>query len=215
MAFRRIGCEMGRRFGLAGVLISVALPAGVACGGSHRANGPPASSTLPSTRADTPRRLAGTYVRECGSAVYGGIAKNWRHDAIGAGPVAFVQAKRFVDWSSSSLAAVPGTRNRYRAQKVLVLVSSGATATVVVPRSERHRFALLYDPSLFARRSHRVSDGERRVTFHACRWHKTDKLKPAFNGGFIVAGPGCVSVDVLVKGKRRSRLVLPLGVRSC
>jgi len=160
---------------------------------------------------------SGTFVRDCRSAVYGDVGKNWRRNAIGVGSIAFVQANEFARWSRSSLAPLSGTTDRYDAQKVLVIVDSGATVTVTVPAAERRSFALLYDPSQFNKNSHRVSDGEWKVTFHACRWQQSGGFMPGFNGGFIVAGPRCVSLKVYVKGKTRSRLALPLGVaaRGC
>jgi hypothetical protein len=156
-----------------------------------------------------------TFVRECNSAVYGDVGKNWRRSAIGAGPVAFVQAKAFAQWPRPSLAPVAGTTDRYEAQKVLAIVSSGTTVTVTVPAAARRNFALLYDPSRFNRKSYRVADGEWQVTFHGCRWQDTGGLTPGFNGGFIVAGRRCVSLNVSVKDKPAKRLVLPLGVRRC
>jgi hypothetical protein len=156
----------------------------------------------------------GTFVRDCRSAVYGDLGKNWRRDAIGARPLVFVGGKAFARWSRSSLAPMRGTTDRYQAQKVLVIVNSGAAVTVSVPAAERRSFALLYDPSQFKQSSYRVSDGEWKVTFHACRWQETGGFTPGFNGGFIVAGPRCVSLDVLVQGRVRSRLSLPLGIES-
>ena len=158
---------------------------------------------------------SGTFVRDCRSAVYGDVGESWRRNAIGVGPLAFVQAKAFAGWSRSSLAPLRGTTDRYEAQKVLVIVTSGATVTLSVPAAERQSFALLYDPSQFGKRSYRVSSGEWKVTFHACRWQQAGGFVPGFNGGFIVAGPRCVVLNVFVQGKPRSRLVLPLGVARC
>jgi len=163
------------------------------------------------------RAQSGIFVRNCRSAVYGDVGKNWRRNAIGVGPIAFVQAKAFARWSRSSFAPVRGTTDRYHAQKVLVVVDSGATVTVTVPAAELRSFSLLYDPSQFDENSYRVANGERKVTFHACRWQQSGGFMPGFNGGFIVAGPRCVSLNVFVNGKPRARLSLPLGVaaRGC
>jgi hypothetical protein len=163
------------------------------------------------------RSPSGTFVRDCGSAVYGQLAQTWRRDAIGVGPVAFVQAKAFARWPRSSLAPLRGTTDRYDAQKVLVVVDSAATVTVSVPVAEQRSFALLYDSAKFNKSSYRVADGEWQVTFHACKWQETSGFVSGFNGGFIVAGPRCVKLSVSVKGKGRSRLALPLGVaaRGC
>ena len=158
---------------------------------------------------------SGTFVRYCSTAVYGDVGNNWRSNALGAGSLAFVQAKTFAEWPRSTLAPVPGTRDRYQAHKVLAIISSGATVTVTVPVAAQRNFALLYDPSRFNRRSYRVADGEWQVTFQGCRWQDADGFTPGFNGGFIVAGRRCVSLNVSVKGKPVSRLVLPLGVRRC
>jgi hypothetical protein len=161
------------------------------------------------------RVTSGITVRDCGSAVYGQLAKNWRRTAITSGAISFVQGKYFAQWSRSSLAPVRAGTDRYRAQKVLAIVDPGATVTLIVPAVERQHFALLYDLSKLSQPARRVSSGEWKVTFHACRSQPTDGFTNGFNGGFIVAGPRCVVLDMYTRGKGQQRLALPLGVARC
>jgi hypothetical protein len=93
---------------------------------------------------------------------------------------------------------------------VLVIVDRGATVQVDVPQIERRDVSLLYATAQPPGPDYRVRDGDSRVVFHACPDRATQ-----FNGGFVVAGPRCVGIDVRTDGGRRSRESIPFGVGSC
>ena len=92
---------------------------------------------------------------------------------------------------------------RYPAQKLLVVVDRGAIATVVVALKDRARVGLLYQPAV-ADPPYRITQGTSAVEFEAC--HSSTQ----FNGGFIVAGPRCVQLDVHHNGKL-TRAWIPFG----
>lgn len=84
--------------------------------------------------------------------------------------------------------------------KALVVVDRGAEVTLMIPSvTERAHVALLYDPSSFKDfNSYQLSDGEAVVIFQACPEGDGQFSGPTqFNGGFIVDGPQCATLDVL------------------
>jgi hypothetical protein len=155
-------------------------------------------------------------VRNCRTAVYGKLAPSTRKNAVTAGPV--------------SLLAVGGKRpaevEPSGAVKVLVLIQTGETATVVVPEGERERLSLLYDLGPGPKRSLRLSDGTFSARFNACtasgEWAEgkpyPDERETQFNGAFFVRGAHCAMLNVWIDGRAApSRLGLGFGVgrRPC
>ena len=103
----------------------------------------------------------------------------------------------------------------YSAQKVLVVVEPGAVVTVAIAPTATGASSLLYDPSRFNDTNrYEVSDGESAVTFQACGKGGTHVTQ--FNGGFIVAGPRCVPLEISTAndGTPRRR-VLSFGKGDC
>jgi hypothetical protein len=155
-------------------------------------------------------------VRGCPTAVYGEIAPEVRKAAVAAGPLALlvVDGGRRAAFEPSEVV------------KVLALVRSGATVTVVVPDAERPRLSLLYEFSRGPQRPLRLSDGTDSVRLSACgrseEWAQRrpypDTRETQFNGGFFVRGAHCALVEVWVEGRAEpSRLGLPFGTgdRPC
>ena len=153
-----------------------------------------------------------------------GIPRSYRSDIIRAGPFALI-ARYYATEPRSTFRSVRGRSDRYYPQKLLVVVRAGLTVTVSVPRAER-RFALLYDRSAWDipySRGYRLADGERRVTFHACR-ARTPSFVPGkhrpvgkwteFNGSVIVAGARCVTLEVRAR-RRPWRPRLSFGAGRC
>jgi hypothetical protein len=86
---------------------------------------------------------------------------------------------------------------------VLIVVEQGAVVSVAIATRMTGVASLLYDPEGFEQGGgSAVSDGAPAVTFMACPKGKAAIGPPnaatQFNGGFIVAGPRCVSVEVRV-----------------
>ena len=103
--------------------------------------------------------------------------------------------------------------------KVLALVKTGETVTLVVPEGERQRLSLLYDHGPGPKRSLRLSDGTFSVRFRACEQGEEwapgqpypDPNETQFNGGFFVRGAHCAWLEVWVDGQE-SPLPLALGL---
>jgi hypothetical protein len=155
-------------------------------------------------------------VRNCRTAVYGKLAQSTRKDAVTAGPV--------------SLLALGGERpaevEPAGEVKVLVLIQTGQSATVVVPKGERGRLSLLYDLGPGPNRPLRLSDGTVSARFNACTasedWVEgkpyPDEHETQFNGGFFVRGAQCAMLEVWVDEQARpARVGLGVGIgdRPC
>jgi hypothetical protein len=112
------------------------------------------------------------FVRTCESSVTGDLGAGWCHDAVLAGPVAFVGAKGYADDPERWF--VTGSPRMARAQKVLAVVDGD--------RPVRARdAALFYDPSEWGQ-SNRVPfrRGDGVTRFEPCtEGQKTTQ----FNGG--------------------------------
>ena len=170
-------------------------------------------------------------VRTCASRVESGLFVRrlppfYERRSVRPGPILLV-AREYAARPRSDFQPVPGRLHRYYPQKLLVLVRARSVVTVTVPRSEHH-FALLYgraDWRIPYSRGYRLADGERAVTFHACRESEPSFVPGSrrmvgrwteFNGGVIVAGARCVTLDVRVHGRTRgSRTHLSFGAGRC
>jgi hypothetical protein len=168
----------------------------------------------PAVRTCASRAESGLFVR--------GIPAYYRRRALRAGPLVLI-AGEYATRPRSDFAPVPTKPGRYYPQKLIVLVRARATVTVSVPTSER-RFALLYgrdDWGIPYSRGYRLADGERRVTFHACRAGEPSflpgKHRPVgrwteFNGSVIVARARCVTLRVRTSA-RTLKMRIPFAAR--
>jgi hypothetical protein len=158
------------------------------------------------------------YVRTCASRVIGdiGAPSAWRSSSITIARSVLLDGIRGP--SHASRAAFGGTHGRYPAGKVLVVVKQGERVTMRVPTSERRVFSLLYDPGSMegANNRYAISQGEHAVTFVACpgtspSWSRATQ----FNGGPIVAGARCVSLDVRVGDHPWRTIRVAFGRGAC
>jgi hypothetical protein len=113
--------------------------------------------------------------------------------------------------SPSLFKPVGRDKDHYEPDKILALVRSGSVVTLEVPEDQRD-VSLLYDPERWGRRSFRVADGDRAVTFHGC---KSSDDPTQFNGGFVVAGPRCATLNVIPSGRKPIPLVVSFGAGRC
>lgn len=207
-----------------GFLLGVALLAAACSSGGQG----PQSSLEPSTspagapspsESSSPGPFPGAFVRTCETSVYGDLGRGWREDekVVVIGPLAFLYPGGYANaprkWFIRHGAG-------YYSQKVLAVVDQGAVMTVAIASPATRVASLLYDPAGFEQGRYEVSDGERAVTFQACP--KGDALigppnrATQFNGGFIVAGPRCVSLEVWVGNNRTPKYrVLSFGMGDC
>jgi hypothetical protein len=159
------------------------------------------------------------FVRSCATSVFGDLGRGWRSDDAAAvvGPLALLYPGAYADEPKAWFARHDGA---YRSQKVLAVIKQGSVVTVAIAPSARGAASLLYDPGAFWQpRGYEVSDGERAVTFEACSEGEAS-LGPAhsatqFNGGFIVAGSGCVALTAWVGDSAPRRIVLSFGAGEC
>jgi hypothetical protein len=195
-------CAAGRL--LMPALAAVAVSAAVAACDENA--GPPRAADSRPSGAATPLRAE--TVRSCRTAVYGELAAGVREHAATVGPLTL-------------LAIEGGRRSAVEPSgvvKVMALVRTGETVTVVVPEGERRRLSLLYDFGRGPKRDFRLSDGTSSVRFEACTASQPypGEHETQFNGGFFVRGPQCALLDVWVEGQTGpSRLGVEIGGRPC
>jgi hypothetical protein len=170
----------------------------------------------PAVRLVAAPLVAAGLLAACTAGRSTGPAEGWRRDSVVAGPLAFVALRHAAHWPAGEL------RRRgsgYRGQKVLVVVAAGATVTVRVPAAERRHLALLYDPASWNdRNSYRIADGQPAVTFQACpaAEHPFGADGTQFNGGFVVAGPRCATLEVSTPAAPAPRqVVVSFGAGRC
>jgi hypothetical protein len=161
-------------------------------------------------------RFANAPTRGCEESVSGDLGRDWRDSTIVVGPLGLV-AIWYANESDKSFRHLG--KNRYRGQKVLVLVRRGKTVTLVVPEEARRVVSLLYDPDRWRmRNAYRVAEGNVVTTFRACegvfgvRPHEYTQ----FNGAIVVAGARCVPLDVYAEGSDEPlRAMLSFGAGRC
>jgi hypothetical protein len=151
------------------------------------------------------------YVRACEEAVFGDLGEHWRRGELSAGPVVFVGLSGLADESGTSFMSLD-EEGHYEGAKVLVVVRSGAVATVAIPPSERPFVSLHYDPARFKMLNrYLVSEGDSAVTFQACPDTWTQ-----FNGRFIVAGARCSAIEITTSPNEvPERMVVSFGNGKC
>jgi hypothetical protein len=164
-------------------------------------------------------------VRTCATRVESGLFTRRippfdRRNAIRAGPLVLL-AGEYARRPPSDFGPVPHRPGRFYLQKTVVLVRAGSVVTLRVPRSER-RLALAYrrsDWRIPYSRGYRLSDGERAITFRACRADPPSfvpgKHRPVgrwteFNGAMVVAGAHCATLAV---GRVRVRVGFGVSCR--
>jgi hypothetical protein len=187
-------------------------------GQDSRVEGRSTSSVPEASAADGEVSVPGTFVRECGTHVYGDLGKpsRWQRRSIVVGPFALV-------WIRDA-ARAPARTRAYQARqvafKVLAVVKSGREVVLSVPPFERDHVALGYDPSKW-HRFPTVANGEQTVIFVACRFVTLAEptswsAATQFHGEIIVPRPHCVVLDVRVgKDGPLRRIKTPFGRGVC
>ena len=196
----------------AGLVVALAACTAEEPAGSTAA--PPAPTTVASTRP--PAGPAGAFVRTCESSVYGDLGDGWRTQSVVVGPLAFVALR-----AAATQPAVDFRRwgGRYQGLKALAVVKAGATVTLTVPAAERRHLSLLYDPGAWKEdNQYRLADGDTAVTFQSCQPEQTPLGADGtqFNGGFLVAGARCATLEVSTPQWRTPRRVtVSFGAGRC
>jgi hypothetical protein len=152
-------------------------------------------------------------VRDCGSSGQHGVTADSLQQALTVGPISL--GGLGAELTHSGLPHTPGVRGRYLSLEAIAVVRAGATVVLVVPRAERRYVALIYSKSNFRSDGlYRIRDLASVVRFEACRDAAFNHGISQFDGGLVVAGRRCFSLDFFIAGRKRViRRRLPLGRR--
>jgi hypothetical protein len=96
----------------------------------------------------------------------------------------------------------------------IALIKAGAVVTVEVPPAERSYVGLIYDTTKFRDDgAYRIRDLESIVRFEACKNQGFNGGFRQFDGGLVVAGRRCFTLNFYVRGHpaRITRSVPPIG----
>ena len=203
---------------VAAAALVLALAACTAKAPTGRPAGPAAAPPAPTTVATTrpPAASAGAFVRTCESSVYGDLGGGWRAQSVVAGPLTFVALRYAATQPAADFRPRGG---RYQGLKALAVVAAGATVTLTVPAAERRHLSLLYDPDAWDEvGGYRIADGDTAVTFQSCPPAQlpSGAVGTQFNGGFLVAGPRCATLEVATPAWRTPRRVtVSFGAGRC
>lgn len=157
----------------------------------------------------------GETVRDCSSAI-------WTTDALPAdfppsvslGPLVFAGLAEPVPVGTApGETLVPDAEGRYRALKYPTSLDASVEGPVwlVVPESQRTRIGLAYDPETMGRPTvPERADGV--VRFEGC-----PGLVTQWNGGFVVAGATCATLEVRVgsRSAEPTNVTVPFGRDDC
>ncbi len=131
---------------------------------------------------------------------YGGVTTESRREALHVGPIALGGLGIF------KRAQLEVARQRVGLIESIAVVKAGATVTVAVPVAERNYVGLIYDKSKFREDgTYRVKDLNWVVRFEACTDPTFNYGYSQFDGGIVIAGGRCFSLDFYFNGRRFRR----------
>lgn len=180
------------------VLRSTGLGAAVSLAGCSGLAG---DFTATETPGPTPQDVSEPdYVRPCDERIYGSFTPD--HDShVDVGPLTFGLVlnymptfDRFTDGGTSV--------------KARVVIDPGAVVTLVVPEAAREHVGLNYNWNDWYDDGDPLDTTQRAVRFEACG----SGTRRQYNGGVVVTGPRCVTLDVWAEGENAPReAILPVG----
>lgn len=173
----------------------------------------PAPDSPVSSRSDASTQES--VERGCGTKVGAQLPEGWRENAISVGPVSFYAAREYGDSSQASNFQA-NEAGLYPAIKMLVVLEGDDPVEVAVAGSSVGALSLLYDrttSTIPADNHYELTAGDSAVRFLPCTHLRGEPTQ--YNGAFIVAGPGCVEIEVRVEGTEETRVRIPLGVDRC
>jgi hypothetical protein len=130
---------------------------------------------------------------------YGGVSADTLKQALRVGPIALGGL------GGLSLAQLPPRRprqQRFLALESIAIIKAGAVVTVTVPVAQRRSVGLLYDQDKFRPDGrYRVKDLDFVVRFEACKDPAFNHGISQYDGGIVVAGRRCFTLDFSIAGR--------------
>ncbi len=196
-----------RRHSIALACVPAGLIAVSACGGAapassrsvehRRAGQEQAASTAPLSPPAT------RVVRGCDSdhtgVGFGGVSADTLRHSLRAGPLALGGLGTI---SRSQLPPRRPGQQRFTALESIAIIEAGAVVTVAVPAAQRRSVGLIYDQDKFRPDGqYRVKDLDFVVRFEACKDPAFNHGISQYDGGVVVAGRRCFTLDFYIAGR--------------
>jgi hypothetical protein len=171
---------------------------------------PTSTGTLQSpAESPSPKTPPGVFVRACDDSVFGELGQGWKKASVIMGPIAFVGLHSYRDGPDRYFLSKHG---RYPALKVLAVVTGDEVISVSIAHRDTDRVRMMYDPSAWGDRNlYPLEAGDTTTVFGPCLPHRSIQ----FNGGFLVTGRICATLEVSPAGGQPLRRLVSFGALSC
>jgi hypothetical protein len=167
------------------------------------------TATLGSPAASPSPKASGVFVRACDDSVFGELGRGWKKASVIMGPIAFVGLPSYRDGPDRFFRSRHG---RYPALKVLAVVSGEGVISVSIVPGDTDRVRMMYDPAAWGERNlYPLDAGDTTTVFGPCLTHRSTQ----FNGGFLITGRTCATLEVSVGGEQPLRKLVSFGALSC
>jgi hypothetical protein len=149
------------------------------------------------------------FVRACNDSVFGELGQGWKKVSLIMGPIAFAGLRTYRDGPDRFFRSRNG---RYPPLKVLAVVTGDRVISVSIAHRDTHRVRMMYDPSAWGNRNlYPLDAGDTTTVFGPCLPHRSTQ----FNGGFLVTGRTCATLEVSIGGEEPLRKLVSFGALSC
>jgi hypothetical protein len=170
---------------------------------------PTSTDTLGSPAASPSPKAPGVFVRACDDSVFGELGQGWKKASVIMGPIAFVGLPGYRDGPDRYFRSRHG---RYPALKVLTVVTGNGVISVSIAHRDTDRVRMMYDPSAWGDGNlYRLEAGATTTVFGPCLPHRSTQ----FNGGFLVTGRTCATLEVSIGRQEPLRRLVSFGGLHC
>lgn len=174
-----------------------------ACGGDRRAPAPerPADDAAMTTPSRSGRPLGADVVRTCRTSGKGGVSARSYADSLVVGPIALGSLGNATD---DVLPNRPPQSSSFPAVESIAVLRAGSSVTVAIPSRERPFVGFIYDTRKFRDDGlYRIGELDHVVRFVACTDRRFNGGVSQFDGGIVVDGPRCVSLEFHIDSSAR------------
>ncbi len=170
---------------------------------------PTSTDTLRSPAVSPSPNAPGLFVRACDDSVFGELGQGWKKASVIMGPIAFVGLPGYRDGPDRYFRSRHG---RYPALKVLAVVTGNGVISVSIAHRDTDRVRMMYDPSAWGDRNlYPLEAGDTTTVFGPCLPHRSTQ----FNGGFLVTGRTCATLEVSIGRQEPLRRLVSFGGLHC